>query len=297
VSQAPDAAGLWPAQAVANHALAGEAVLDTSTASTAVPLFDFTGWDEALVTEIGARVEQLPRLVPTGWECGRVAHGAGEPDADGPASPAASSVCRVAGGGCRPRDVLVISARRSSSGRSPPARRRCPATDHPAHRAGKRPSAPEQRGALRDRAMRLSQNPGPARSRSGSVGRQAWGELNRPTNLVPLRCAHRSRSHARRAAGRRATYEARVSSRCLDAARSTPDSRRDRRDGRRHRGRRVGAGRRRRNRLPVDCVRAEWRFGLRLADRSRARAPMAMTEGRASDGLSNPSPWLEPVAE
>jgi xylulokinase len=78
VEQAPAAAGLWPAQAVANHALAGEAVLDTSTAATAVPLFDFTGWDAALVEEIGARVEQLPRLVPTGWECGRV-------DGDGPA--------------------------------------------------------------------------------------------------------------------------------------------------------------------------------------------------------------------
>jgi len=78
VEQSPDAAGLWPAQAVANHELAGEAVLDTSTASTAIPLFDFTGWDAALVEEIGARVEQLPRLVPTGWECGRV-------DGDGPA--------------------------------------------------------------------------------------------------------------------------------------------------------------------------------------------------------------------
>ena len=78
VEQSPAAAGLWPAQAVANHELAGEAVLDTSTAATAIPLFDFQGWDRALVEEIGARVEQFPRLVPTGWECGRV-------DGDGPA--------------------------------------------------------------------------------------------------------------------------------------------------------------------------------------------------------------------
>ena len=45
VGAAPDAAGYWPAQAVANHALAGEAVLDTTTAATAYPLFDWKGWD------------------------------------------------------------------------------------------------------------------------------------------------------------------------------------------------------------------------------------------------------------
>ena len=39
--QAPGAAGFWPAQAMANHALCGEAVLDTITAMTAVPLFDY----------------------------------------------------------------------------------------------------------------------------------------------------------------------------------------------------------------------------------------------------------------
>ena len=36
VAQSPDAAGLWPATAVANHELCGAAVLDTSTAATAV---------------------------------------------------------------------------------------------------------------------------------------------------------------------------------------------------------------------------------------------------------------------
>src|SRR5882672_2194218 len=77
VHEAPDAKGFWPAQAVANHALAGEAVLDTATASTAHPFFDFTGWDERIAAELGVRTEQMPRLVPTGWECGRV-------DGDGP---------------------------------------------------------------------------------------------------------------------------------------------------------------------------------------------------------------------
>ncbi len=78
-TEAPGASGYWPAQTVANHALAGEAVLDTTTAALAYPVFDFRQWDQALVEAAGARVEQLPRLVPTGWECGRV----GGPD--GPA--------------------------------------------------------------------------------------------------------------------------------------------------------------------------------------------------------------------
>jgi xylulokinase len=69
---APDAHGFWPAQAVANHALSGDAVLDTTTAALAHPLFDWTGWDEALTGELGVRVDQLPRLVPTGWSAGRV---------------------------------------------------------------------------------------------------------------------------------------------------------------------------------------------------------------------------------
>lgn len=72
VREAPQARGYWPAQAVANHALGGEAVLDTSTAATAYPLFDFTGWDAEVAARVGARPEQLPRLVPTGWEAGRV---------------------------------------------------------------------------------------------------------------------------------------------------------------------------------------------------------------------------------
>src|SRR5665811_118532 len=38
----PDAAGYWPAQAVANHELAGTAVLDTATAATALPSVSYT---------------------------------------------------------------------------------------------------------------------------------------------------------------------------------------------------------------------------------------------------------------
>jgi xylulokinase len=73
---APDAHGLWPAQAVANFALAGEAAVDTTTASTAYPVYNFTAWDAALASELGARVEQFPRVLPTGTEAGRLPNGA-----------------------------------------------------------------------------------------------------------------------------------------------------------------------------------------------------------------------------
>jgi len=100
----PSAHGFWPAQSVANHALAGEAVLDTTTASLAHPLFDFTGWDAAVAGELGITAERLPRLVPTGWQCGKV-------DGDGPAL---ASGCidamaeQLVAGADQPGDVLVL---------------------------------------------------------------------------------------------------------------------------------------------------------------------------------------------
>jgi xylulokinase len=63
-AQSPGAAGYWPAQAVANHALCGRGAIDTTTAMTAHPLFDFTGWDSAVAAEAGATPDQLPALVP-----------------------------------------------------------------------------------------------------------------------------------------------------------------------------------------------------------------------------------------
>jgi xylulokinase len=100
----PDAHGFWPAQSVANHALAGAAVLDTTTASLAHPLFDFVGWDATVAGELGIDPSRLPRLVPTGWECGKV-------DGDGPAL---ASGCidamaeQLVAGADRPGDVLVL---------------------------------------------------------------------------------------------------------------------------------------------------------------------------------------------
>ena len=75
-AEAPGAAAYWPATTMANHALAGEAVLDTTTASVTYPLFDWTKWDPEVAERAGITVDQLPRIVPTGWACGH----AGGPD-------------------------------------------------------------------------------------------------------------------------------------------------------------------------------------------------------------------------
>ena len=60
---APTAAGFWPAQAVANHALCGRGAIDSTTAMTAYPLFDFVGWDAALAAEAGTTPAALPDIV------------------------------------------------------------------------------------------------------------------------------------------------------------------------------------------------------------------------------------------
>ena len=102
--EAPDAAGFWPAQATANHALCGEAVLDTATAATAFPLFDWTGWDADIAASAGARPEQFPRLVPNGWEASRV-DGDGPPLAAGCVDALAE---QIVAGADDEGDVLVI---------------------------------------------------------------------------------------------------------------------------------------------------------------------------------------------
>ncbi len=71
-TEAPMARGYWPAQAVANFALCGEAVLSTTAAAACWPLFNFRGWDERLVVAAGGRTEQMPRLAPSGAAAGEV---------------------------------------------------------------------------------------------------------------------------------------------------------------------------------------------------------------------------------
>ena len=71
----PDAAGYWPAQAVANRALGGRGAgaLDTTVAMTALPLFDFQGWDAAVAAKAGVDdIGRLPRIVMGPEPVGRV---------------------------------------------------------------------------------------------------------------------------------------------------------------------------------------------------------------------------------
>lgn len=68
----PSAAGFWPAQAVANHALCGRGAIDSTTAMTAYPLFDFVGWDAALAGEAGTTPAALPDIVSGVESAGRV---------------------------------------------------------------------------------------------------------------------------------------------------------------------------------------------------------------------------------
>jgi len=72
---APDAAGYWPAQAVAAHALTGVGAIDSTVAFTAHPLHDYSAWDAGAAEGAGARVEQLPLVVPGVAPVGRVRDG------------------------------------------------------------------------------------------------------------------------------------------------------------------------------------------------------------------------------
>lgn len=71
-AQAPDAAGYWPAPAVANYALAGTAVVDFPTAFTAAPLFDGDGWNATACADRGATEKQMPQVAGPGTAAGQV---------------------------------------------------------------------------------------------------------------------------------------------------------------------------------------------------------------------------------
>ena len=102
--EAPDARGYWPATAVANHALAGEAIVDNSTAATAYPLFDGAGWSETVCADCGVTPEAMPRVQPTGAAAGRVR------DTDAVlAAGAVDAVCeQIVAGADQDGDVLVL---------------------------------------------------------------------------------------------------------------------------------------------------------------------------------------------
>ncbi len=71
-SQAPHAAGYWPAQAVGTHALSGVAAIDSATSSTLGDLYSRGRWDPEVISSIGVRADQLPRVVMMGHSAGQI---------------------------------------------------------------------------------------------------------------------------------------------------------------------------------------------------------------------------------
>jgi xylulokinase len=63
---APDAAGYWPCQAVATHALAGVPAVDTGVTASMGPVHSGGGWNDELLHAIGVERPQLPLVVPMG---------------------------------------------------------------------------------------------------------------------------------------------------------------------------------------------------------------------------------------
>ncbi len=57
---------------MANHALAGTAVVDFPTAYTASPLFDGDGWNAAACADRGATAKQMPQVAAPGTAAGQV---------------------------------------------------------------------------------------------------------------------------------------------------------------------------------------------------------------------------------
>jgi xylulokinase len=104
----PDAAGYWPAQAVANHALCGTGAIDVNTAMTAFPLFDLERWDEALATGAGAPTSKLARVLPGLEPAGRVLDGLPAAGALVGGGTVDAYAEQIVSGATEPGDVLVL---------------------------------------------------------------------------------------------------------------------------------------------------------------------------------------------
>jgi xylulokinase len=107
-AHSPEAAGYWPAQAVANHALTGRGAIDTTTAMTAYPLFDFVGWDQDLAAKAGTTPAHLPDIVSGVEPCGVVKGdlaGAGAPVGGGTIDAMGE---QIVAGADESGDILII---------------------------------------------------------------------------------------------------------------------------------------------------------------------------------------------
>ena len=102
----PNAAGYWPAQAVANAALSGIGAIDTTVAYTTLPLFDFHGWDAEVAAGAGLDdISRLPRIVSGSDPVGTVATAGGARLGGGTIDALGE---QLVAGADRDGDVLVI---------------------------------------------------------------------------------------------------------------------------------------------------------------------------------------------
>ena len=104
VADLPGAAGYWPCQAVATHALCGVPGVDSATGSSFGSLLRRGRWDRAVLAEVGVAQSQLCTVVPLGQPAGTLA---GSPTVVGGGS--IDAFCeQIVSGADRPGDVLVI---------------------------------------------------------------------------------------------------------------------------------------------------------------------------------------------
>jgi xylulokinase len=102
--EAPEAAGYWPAQAVANHALGRVPAIDTAMALSLGSLRKGVGWDIEVLEGLGAAESQMPVVVQMGEAAGEVL-GTGAALAGG----TVDAMCdQIVSGATEVGDVLVI---------------------------------------------------------------------------------------------------------------------------------------------------------------------------------------------
>jgi len=104
VGELPGAAGYWPCQAVATHALCGVPAVDSATASSFGSLLRKGRWDRDALAELGLSEGQLSTVVPLGQPVGTIP--------DSPTVVGGGSIdafCeQIVSGAVQPGDVLVI---------------------------------------------------------------------------------------------------------------------------------------------------------------------------------------------
>jgi xylulokinase len=72
MAESPDAAGYWPAQAVATNAIGGVPAIDTAMTASLGSLHTWGKWDEAYLKSAGVGLSQMPEVVPMGQSAGLV---------------------------------------------------------------------------------------------------------------------------------------------------------------------------------------------------------------------------------